>query len=118
MHNKNISSQFVILISFLTCILSVGCGVNKHLRNCLVADSKDEARIISQIDSVYLVNKAQECMKFKKIVSCERARDTIFAPKKTTLILKIENRCKTLEYFYFDNHLKLIEVSHELEAVN
>lgn len=55
-------------------------------------------------------------MKFKKIVSCECNQDSILG-SKNTIEIKVENHCKTYEYFIFNDNFNLIKVIHELPQV-
>jgi hypothetical protein len=109
-------TRIYVLSAFSAVILSTGCGVNKHLRDCSITDKQVEKMLITQIDSVYKADTTLVCTRFKKIVSCKLSGDSLMR-ENTKLIIKAENRCETWEYFYFNADLKIIKVSHELQPV-
>ena len=106
-------TKFCVLIIVSTIILLFGCGGNKHINNFLATDSKIKKKLLTQIDSVYSTDTSLSCMKFGRIVSCVHS-DVRLLEQKLKFIIKVENRCKTWEYFYFNEDLKVVMVVHEL----
>jgi hypothetical protein len=93
--------------------------MTKNLRKCSVDNASiksTKAKIFSQIDSIYSTGNENWCNKFKKIASYECVNDTALGVK-TRLIIKVKNKCKDWDYFYFNDAFTIVKVIHEMQTI-
>lgn len=99
---KNFIPILFICLGCKTYFLNQTCPNSKIIKN------KDSRKIIlSKIDSVY--RKSGDHL--QKIISLTCINDSI-------LEVKTKTNLSILDFYYFDENLKIIEIKHELPALN